>query len=408
MTYLRSTVAAINTDNAAGDAFSRLRVSSPEYVFDSSFEYDLQPLLFEAITAETGATVAHESTERSALMTFASTPTGGKAIMQSYEHFRYQPGRSHLVFVTFNLLGGVADVLKFAGYSNGANGIELQLNGTQARFALLSDTSKGDEFVNQADWNIDPLDGTGPSGKTLDLTKTNILVIDFQWLGVGRIRVGFDIDGIIAVAHEFVHAGIQSVAYMQTANLPVRVGMISTGTVSTTMRFICCSVISEGGQIDPTGYALTHNVEGTAGNQARAHIVSIRPKTTFNSLPNRSKFALESVDILVTGNSPVLLELVLGQAITGASYVDVNSTYSAMEASAAGALNGDPAIVVGSGYVAASAQSKSASARSLAVRYPLTLDAAGAVRGLGTLTLLATGTNAASNIRVALSWREVR
>ena len=408
MTYLRSTVATINTDNATGDAFSRLRVSSPEYVFDASFEYDLQPLLFEAVTNGSGAAVAHEATERSALMTFASTPTGGKAYMQSFEHFRYQPGRSHLVLVTFNLLGGVANVLKFAGYSNGANGIELQLNGTTPRLALLSDTSKGDEFVDQADWSLDTLDGNGASSYDLDFAKTQILVIDFQWLGVGRIRVGFDLDGVIVWAHEFTHANIQTVAYMQTANLPVRAGMTCTGTVSTTMRFICSSVISEGGQSDPVGYAVAHAVSGTAGNSVRAHIVSIRPKTTFNSITNRSRFALEAVDVLVTGNNPVLWELVIGQAITSPSYADVNATYSAVEASTAGTLSGDPAIVIASGYVAASNQTKSAATKPLTSRYPITLDAAGAVRANGTLTLLATGIGATSTIRAALSWREVR
>lgn len=66
------------------DAFGRLRVSNPEYVFDAQLTYDLQPLLFEQVTAQSGATVAHDSTNRCALMTFASTPTGGAAYMQSY------------------------------------------------------------------------------------------------------------------------------------------------------------------------------------------------------------------------------------------------------------------------------------------------------------------------------------
>lgn len=56
-------------DSASIDAFSRWRTSEPNYVFDTNFQYDLQPLVFQAITAESGATVAHETTERSALMT---------------------------------------------------------------------------------------------------------------------------------------------------------------------------------------------------------------------------------------------------------------------------------------------------------------------------------------------------
>lgn len=396
-------------DSASIDAFSRWRTSEPNYVFDTNFQYDLQPLVFQAITAESGATVAHETTERSALMTFANTPTGGKAYMQTYEHFRYQAGRSQMVLCTFNLIEKKADTLKFVGYSDGNNGIELQTNGTQTRLALLSDTSKGDEFVNQADWNLDPMDGKGPSGLTLDLTRTNILVIDFQWLGVGRVRVGFDIDGLVYYVHQFDHANHQYVAYMQTANLPVRAGMTCTGTVSTTMRFICASVTSEGGETDVGGYNFAVEGTGTAGNGARAHILSLRPITTFNSITNRSKFILESVEVLVTGNFPIKWELCLGQAISGTTaFGAVDATYSGMEFNTAGTISGTPTIVIAGGYVASAAANKGNVNRTIANKYPITLDAAGAVRSLGTLSVVATGFGGTSACRAVLNWREIR
>ncbi len=49
------------------DSFGRLRVSSPTSVFDSQLTYDLQPLLFEQVKAETGAAIAHDATNRCAL-----------------------------------------------------------------------------------------------------------------------------------------------------------------------------------------------------------------------------------------------------------------------------------------------------------------------------------------------------
>mgnify|MGYP001427467936 CR=1 FL=1 len=204
MSYFDSVT--IDTNNATGTAFGRLRVASPSYVFDTNFQYDLQSLVFEQVTSGTGATITHDSTNRNALMTFSSTPTGGSAYMQTFEHFRYQAGRSQLIFATFNFQGGTANTVKFVGYSDIHNGVELQMNGTTPRIALLSDTDKGDEFVDQSSWNVDKLDGTGKSGITLDFTKTQILVIDLQWLGVGRVRVGFDIDGVVVIAHQFIHA----------------------------------------------------------------------------------------------------------------------------------------------------------------------------------------------------------
>jgi hypothetical protein len=403
----------IDTNAVSGDAFSRLRVSSPEPVADASFEYDLQPLIFGQVTNGTGASISHDTTNRTATFAFSSTATGGKAHIQTYDFWRYQPGRSHLVLLTFNFGTAVADCLKFVGYSDRNNGIELQQNGTAGvRLALYSDTAKGDEFVNQADWNIDPMDGTGPSGITVDWTMTQIFVISGQWLGHGRQVCALDIDGELFPVHAFLHANLIAVPYAQTWNLPVRFGMECSGTVTASMFATCFSVISEGGQPDPPGFTFSVEGTGTAGNGARAHVLSIRPTTVFpaaSALVNRTRFVLDSIDLMVTGNSPVYWELVLGQAISGTTaFTAVNATYSAAEYNTAGTISGSPALVIASGYVAASAQTKTAVSKSLLARYPITLDAAGAVRAMGTLSVIATGIGAASACRATLTWRGIR
>lgn len=396
-------------DSANIDSFSRLRVSNPEGLFDSQLTYDLQPLIYEQLVNETGASIAHSSTERVALMTFASTPSGGYAYMQGYEHVRYQPGKSQAIFVTFNFIEAVANVLKFAGYSDGNNGVEFRLNGTQLQFAILSDTSLGDEIVAQSNWNIDKMDGTGQSGFDIDVSKTQIVVIDLQALYVGRVRVGFDIDGVVYYAHEFLHSNVSDYPYIQTASLPIRCGMSCTGTVSTTMNFICTSVISEGGQEEVNGFSFSQAGSVTAASGARTHALSLRPATSFNSITNRIKLILESLEVLVTGSNPVLWELCIGQAISGTTtFSDVNATYSAFQYNTAGTLSGSPAIVLASGFVSATNQSKSSLSYKLSSKAPVTLDAAGAVRALGTLSLILTGLGGNSDTQYAFNWKELR
>lgn len=401
--------AALATMAGTRDSFSRFRMSAPQSVFDAQFTYDLQPLLFEQISSGSGASIAKDTTNNMALMTFSSTPATGKAFLQSFEHFRYQPGKTQLVFCTFNMLAGVSNCLKFAGYSDGTNGIEFQLNGSTKQFTIYSSTTTGNETVPQSEWNIDKLDGTGASGYTLDISKTQIFVIDLQALYVGRVRVGFDIDGEVYYAHEFKHANVISYPYIATANLPVRCGMTCTGTVSTTMNFICCSVISEGGQEETVGYGFNASGSVTAGSGARTHLLSVRPLTTFNSVANRTKFVLDSISMIVTGSNPVKWELVLGQAISGTTAFNaVNATYSAFEFNTAGTISGSPVIVIDSGYIAASATSKNSTETRVPLRYPITLDAAGAVRSLGTLSLIVSGIGGTSACQGDINWREIR
>ena len=393
------------------DAFSRLRVSQPVTAFSSQFTYNLNPLLFEQLTSGTGATVTHDSTNRTALMTFASTPTGGQAYMQSYEYIPYQPSKSQLVFVTFNMIAAVANTLKFAGLSDGTNGIEFQLDGTTKQFVIYSATTNGNQTVVQSSWNLDKLDGTGASGITLDVTKTQILVIDFQALYVGRVRIGFDINGQIIYCHEFLHANSASYPYIQSANLPVRVGMTCTGTVSTTMHFICSAVVSEGG-IDSAalfGYDFVAVNSTDVSVNTVTHMLSIRPKTTFNSITNRIKLIPTGIDFIITGSgtNTVYWELVLGQTLTSATAADIDNTYSGTEYLTGGTMSGTP-IVISSGYVTSSNQGKQSLQETIATRYPITLTKAGANRDLGQLTLRATSLTGAVNCRGLIRFKEIR
>jgi hypothetical protein len=398
-------------DSANLDAFSRLRVSNPLILHNSQFTYDLAPIIYEQITNGTGATVTYDSTNRYALMTFSSTATGGKAYMQTYEYLPYQPGRSQLIFVTFNMIAAVANVLKFAGYSDGVNGVEFQLNGTTKQFVIYSGTGSGNTTVAQSSWNLDKLDGTGASGITLDISKVQILVIDIQALYAGRVRVGFDIHGEIIYAHEFVHANNITPPYLQTANLPVRCGMTCSGTVSTTMYFLCSAVISEGGSEDINVYGYTFQQDsglvsvGTGGT----HMISLRPRTTFNSITNRSRVAFIDVEVFNTGNQPIQWQLCIGQAITGTTtYNNVNTTYSSSEYNVAGTLSGSPAIVIDGGYVPATGSNKTMVNTAIISRYPITLDQAGAHRALGTLTLKATSLSGSQNCYASIKFREIR
>jgi hypothetical protein len=399
------------SDSPNFDAFSRLRISNPLTLFNAQLTYDLAPLLFEQITNGTGAAITHDATNRYANMAFSSTPTGGKAIMQSFEYLPYQPGKSQLIFVTFNFVEGVSNVLKFAGYSDGINGVEYQLNGTQKQFTLYSSTSQGNLTITQNNWNLDKLDGTGPSGVTLATDKVQILVIDLQALYAGRVRIGFDIDGVIIYAHEFLHANIISPPYLAYASLPVRCGMTSTATVTTSMYFLCSVVISEGGGDDVSQFGFTFQQMSGSTNvlTSLTHVLTLRPKLTFNGLTNRSRVSFIDVEVYNGGNQPVEWHLVVGQALTGTTtFNDVSTAYSSTEYNTAGTLSGAYAVKIDGGWVPASGSVKSVTNTAINSRYPITLDAAGAHRTLGTISLLMTSLSGTQACRGAIKFREIR
>jgi hypothetical protein len=80
-----------------------------------------------------------------------------------------------------------------------------------------------DTVVNQQDWNIDRMDGTGVSGYRIDTNRIQMLYMDYSWYGAGTIRFGMKTqDGVVKYCHEFVHNNKFNEAYMRSGNLPVR------------------------------------------------------------------------------------------------------------------------------------------------------------------------------------------
>jgi len=86
----------------------------------------------------------------------------------------------------------------------------------------------------QSVWNRDPLDGTGPSGFILDLTKNNAYFIDYQWIGGGRIRWGVLSDGERIIAHQMNMNNKMTTNGTQTASLPICWSCVATGAVAST------------------------------------------------------------------------------------------------------------------------------------------------------------------------------
>jgi hypothetical protein len=69
-------------------------------------------------------------------------------------------------------------------------------------------------------WNIDKCDGTGSTKFNLDLTKMQMLYIDYAWYGAGAIRFGFkDQFGTIIYCHRVPNSNRNTEAYMRSGNM---------------------------------------------------------------------------------------------------------------------------------------------------------------------------------------------
>ena len=311
---------------AQSDAFGRFRVSNPETLFDSKQIYDNQPLFWDDAEVSGSGTTSTHSTAEARTRIGVSATTAGKRVRQTFRRFNYQPGKSQLVLMTAVISSGNnSGITANVGYFDDNNGIFFSLDDTTLKVVQRSSVSGSpvDTAATQATVNGDPLDGTGDSGYTLDPTKTQIMWLDIEWLGVGRVRTGFVIDGKFIQFHEFLNANNLSTVYMSTPNLPVRYEIANDGTgAATTMDHICCTVISEGGLQDngvvraaSTGTTVIN--ANTAGTYYVIH--GIRLKTTALS----ATVKILNASIIATTSDDYEWQLRLNPTIaTGISFAD--------------------------------------------------------------------------------------
>lgn len=234
-------------ERAWRDAFQRLRISNPETIFDSKLLVsDQQTLLWDdQQTTGAGTSSTYQSTDACFRMA-VSNATAGTRVRQTFRRFNYQPGKSQLVMMTFNFTGTAANITKRLGLFDGTNGLFFQASGTTPAFVIRK--AGGDRVFTQTNWNSDQLNGSGPSGLTLDLTKAQIFFTDFEWLGVGTVRFGFIINGQFVICHTEQHANVATAVFMSSPNLPLRYELSNSGAgVAATMDCICSQVTVEGG-----------------------------------------------------------------------------------------------------------------------------------------------------------------
>jgi len=283
MAYLPNTEFTYK-DSPNLDAFGRLRVSNLHTIFDVKFINDSASLFFN--TVATGGTLTRITGESSNYLT-VSAGAGNYVITQSKRYFNYQSGKSQLALFT-GVMSKQANVTKRIGLFNSGtavpytpvNGLFFEADGTDVSINVLKNTT-GSTKVIQSAWNLDKFDGTGPSKITLDFTKSQIFVIDFEWLGVGRVRFGFNIDGITYYCHQVLNANAITGVYIANPNLPIRYEIRSTGGAGTLVQ-ICSSISSEGG-VEPNG--IIRNIKtNLAGLQINSNltkpILAIRLKST--------------------------------------------------------------------------------------------------------------------------------
>jgi hypothetical protein len=344
------------------DAFGRLRVSQISTQLDIKQIHDAAPLFYDTELIGTGLATYDNTNACSDLSTSANADA---VIKQTFQRSNYQSGKSHQMFMTFGDFHTQTNITKRVGYftSNTTTPFDSDKDGfflENANGTVTFQTHKTGTQTNslaRANWD-DSMDGTGASGIDLDFTKTQIVMFEFEWLGVGICQMSFVVDGQIHVAHTFKNANNLSDVYMSSPNSCLRYEIRQTGAGSGTFKQICSTVGSEG-SLNEIGKILSDNLGSSIVNaNAVANtyaLLGIRLSTTDAD----ASIDLLDINAIALTNDSFLWKIILNPTVDGTfNYSGITNSVCEI---AKGDTSGNPSTntvtngtLLASGYIVAS------------------------------------------------------
>ena len=359
-----------NAENTL-DAFSRLRVSYPTTILDIRFPGQIDGsanFVKNNLQITDASSGSYTGTYGNSKLTINASGVG-YYISQSRNYCIYQPGKS-LLFMASGIIdpsnnnyttriGYFDNVVPLTNPLIVRNGLYFEYSGGVCSVNIKNNSVTK---INQTDWNIDKLNGTGLSGLTLDFRKTQLFVMDMEWLGVGRVRFGFYVYGKIQYCHQVTNINILTEPYTNSINLPICYSIHNStvgGGSSNNFKQICSTVISEGGYAplgrpfsistgSPTPVQIAANVEEPIlflrGNVANSNYYHQ------NIIPSGLSMICSATNDLVLYK----LEYFLAGTYTGTqpTWTNVNNNYSVAQyaTNLATGYNNTNAITLDQGY----------------------------------------------------------
>jgi len=289
------------------------------------------------------ASAAHDVYQAMVLLQVGDT-AGDEIKRQTKRVQRYIPGRQSemsLVYRWFPLLPGVR---RRAGIFDAKNGAYFEEDGATFYCVIRRNTSEGivETRVARDDWSEDKLDGTGPSGITLNPSAIQQLVIEYEWYGAGQVEFKLLIDNNSYPLHKFNHANRIENTWSGNAALPIRVELTNVTGESAGPHYFWQGSHSFQSEATTTllgrQKAISSPLTGKTLTAANTFypVVAIRLKqTALNSVVIPDFYAGATLD-----NTNVFIRILEDVTVTGGSWISYDSE-SAVEYNLTGtALSG--------------------------------------------------------------------
>jgi len=230
------------------DAFGRLRTAAVQNLLDIKHTFDKNPLQVSEVTAGTATSIFDQQYAR---VRMSTSTNNDLVIRKTKTHAIYQPGKSQLFEASFSNFQIETNVIKRVGcfqsttgspYNSVFDGFFLESNGVTSAYTFNIYLSGSCTFsADSTTWDSTEFDPIN-----FDWSQSNLMTVDFQWLGVGRMRFGMVLSGLTIYFIDYTAANNIPTVYMSSPNQPIRYEIRQVGVGSGYLDMICSQISTEG------------------------------------------------------------------------------------------------------------------------------------------------------------------
>lgn len=296
---------------------SQVAEYSPLIELDSSS--GLSTVYRDTVTTTNSGSVSNSNGEHN-LST--GTTANSTAQLKTTERGRYMPGIVGLPGIAIRRPTAMTSDQEITwGYYDDTDGIFFGEDSTGI-FVRHRHNSTDEDKVYQSNWNVDPLDGTGPSGLTLDLKKVTIFRYPFLWYGGGPAEMIAEVQDSSNKNHNVVvhrFGALEGEPFFSNPKLPIRADVDNGTTTTDVDLFVVGRQFGVLGRYNPNRRVTAEERLGVNTSTTTIPLVSFRKKN--NRQDEAISVKVNGVAISTDTNS--LWEIIIGGSLTNESFGSV-------------------------------------------------------------------------------------
>ena len=266
--------------------------------------------------------------------------TNGYANMSTNRRLRYRPGHEGYTFFTAMYPNGsAANSTQWAGLFDSQNGAAIGYSGTN--FAILFRQGGVDTITTQTNFNLDTINGSGPSGFNINPQFLNVFRIAYGWLGAAPIKYY-----VLTSSGQWIN--FHKIQWPNTASGPTFLNPVlpiamevkktaGTSNLQINTASLNAGIVGEPNTAGSRFFSQNNNISVGAGG-AETHVLTVQNKSTYQGVTNHVEVLITAVGggTTTTTADASVIRLRKNATVTGTSYTDVDSLNSVMRYTTAG------------------------------------------------------------------------